>query len=331
MLLSAILYATTAYGGLVTISAPTFDRWNYPFNVSPGSRSVGSTFSSYNSGYDFDNRDGQVLVAWQTDGVVEPGWPASAYTVLACTVTIAIASDDITYDPTADDPATHEDGGPADADAGRPVLLSGVGFRNGWTPWTWADDGPFGPAMTSGTRNCFAADLDDAGQLRDISNSLAMGLVPNGFAFGTSDVAALGELLPQYSTLTFAVNVDDPDIQCYLRTGFADGLTEFMVTSLHPATMPGSGDPGISPDWILSEHALVGMGLVDAATITLDVSLNEPSGVIADVDGDGSVGVNDLLHILADYGACPCCPSDLDGDGLVTVDDLLTLIGAWAG
>lgn len=331
MLLSAILCATTIYGEASTLDVPTFDRWNYPFNASPGSRSVGSTFSSYNSGYDFDNRDGQILLGWQTDGLVEPGWPASAYTVHQCIVTIAIASNDIIYDPTADDPGTHEEGGPTDADPGRPVLLSGVGFRNGWDGWSWADDGPFGPAMTSGTRNCFAADFDDTGQLRDISNSLTQGFVPNGFAFGTSDVATPGDLLPQYSTLTFSVDMDDPAIQCYLRAGIADGLAEVMLTSLHPATKPGSGDSGIWPDWVLSENALVGMGIVNAAAITLDVSLTEPSGVLADIDADGAVGVNDLLQLLSDFSSCPCCPSDLDGDGLVTVDDLLTLIGAWTG
>ncbi len=53
-----------------------------------------------------------------------------------------------------------------------------------------------------------------------------------------------------------------------------------------------------------------------------------------DLDGNGSVGVMDLLMLLAAWGPCPAPPSqciaDLDGDGIVGVTDLLTLLGAWA-
>ncbi len=328
MLAAAIVCASTTYvgGGL---GAPTFDRWVYPFNASPGSRSVGSTFSSYGSEYDFDDRDGQVLLGWATADLIEAGWPAHAYTVHSCTLTIAIASDDVVYDASADPRETHEPDGPADADPGRPTLLSGVGFRNGWDGWAFGDDGPFGDSMTSGTRNCFAIDFDASGTMRDISNSLTEGFEPAAFAIGQSEVAAPGDLLPQYSELKFTVDVSDPAIQCYLRTGLADGLVEFIVTSLHPASEPGSDETGIWPDWILSENALVGLGLVNAATLTLDASLTEPSGVPGDVNGDGVVGIDDLLDVLASFGPCPCCPTDLNGDGAVTVDDLLTLIGAW--
>ncbi len=45
-----------------------------------------------------------------------------------------------------------------------------------------------------------------------------------------------------------------------------------------------------------------------------------------DIDGDGLVGVPDLLTLLAGWGtAAP----DLDGDGLVAVPDLLILLSAW--
>lgn len=329
MLCPILLCLVCTGPGPITLAQPDYDRWNYPFNASPGSRSVGSTFSSYGSDYDFDNRDGQVLLGWHTDLVVADGWPASAYEVSVCTITIAIASDDVPYDPTMDPLDSYEVDGPADADAGRPVVVSGVGFRNGWDGWTFGESGPFGAAMTSRTRNCFAADLDGAGVLRDISNSLTDGFVPNNFAIGQSDDVAPGEILPAYSRLTFEVDVNDPDIQCYLRTGLADGLLEVMVTSLHESAEPGTGDPGIWPDWILKENALVGMGIVDAASLTVYATLTEPSGVFGDIDGDGQVSVNDLLRILEDFGPCPCCPTDLDESGAVTVDDLLLLIGAW--
>ena len=48
-----------------------------------------------------------------------------------------------------------------------------------------------------------------------------------------------------------------------------------------------------------------------------------------DLDGDGVVGVSDLLIVLADWGPCPLCTGDLDADGAVDVNDLLLIIGSW--
>jgi hypothetical protein len=48
----------------------------------------------------------------------------------------------------------------------------------------------------------------------------------------------------------------------------------------------------------------------------------------ADFDGNGEVDTNDLLTLIADWGAANS-PADIDGDGVVGTDDLLALIGAW--
>ena len=56
-------------------------------------------------------------------------------------------------------------------------------------------------------------------------------------------------------------------------------------------------------------------------------------GVFGDLNGDGIVGVADLLILLASWGPCPPepdpCPADLDGDGTVGIADLLLLIANW--
>jgi hypothetical protein len=52
----------------------------------------------------------------------------------------------------------------------------------------------------------------------------------------------------------------------------------------------------------------------------------------ADLDGDGAVGVLDLLLLLGAWGSCgDCgsCPADLDGDCTVGVADFLILLAAW--
>ncbi len=49
----------------------------------------------------------------------------------------------------------------------------------------------------------------------------------------------------------------------------------------------------------------------------------------ADLNGDGSVGILDLLALLAAWGSDPGGPPDFDGDGNVGILDLLTLLADW--
>ena len=53
--------------------------------------------------------------------------------------------------------------------------------------------------------------------------------------------------------------------------------------------------------------------------------------IFADLNGDGSVGVVDLLGLLGGWGPCAkgCCLADFDLDGTVGVNDLLILLGNW--
>jgi hypothetical protein len=57
----------------------------------------------------------------------------------------------------------------------------------------------------------------------------------------------------------------------------------------------------------------------------------------ADIDGGGTINVDDLLAVIAAWGPCQppptSCPADIapdrSGDGQVNVDDLLAVIGEW--
>ena len=82
------------------------------------------------------------------------------------------------------------------------------------------------------------------------------------------------------------------------------------------------------------------MNFNDAGQLALRVIFTDFSGgilvssfsALGDLDGDGSVGVSDLLILLGDWGPCPPkgdCPADLDGNGSVGVKDLLILLGNW--
>jgi len=48
-----------------------------------------------------------------------------------------------------------------------------------------------------------------------------------------------------------------------------------------------------------------------------------------DVNGDGEVGVDDLLEIIATWGDCPGCDADVDGSGAVEVNDILAVLSVW--
>lgn len=50
----------------------------------------------------------------------------------------------------------------------------------------------------------------------------------------------------------------------------------------------------------------------------------------ADINGDGSVNVIDLLIIISNWDAEGSSEGDIDGDGIVGIQDLLLLIGAWS-
>ena len=54
--------------------------------------------------------------------------------------------------------------------------------------------------------------------------------------------------------------------------------------------------------------------------------------VPGDINGDGIVGVVDLLLLFSAWGpcdGCDSCPADLDGDSVVSVLDLLALLSNW--
>ena len=72
----------------------------------------------------------------------------------------------------------------------------------------------------------------------------------------------------------------------------------------------------------------------ESQTASAGLAILELVGLLnpADLDGDGTVGVKDLLILLGDWGPCDdCtdCPADLDGDCTVGVKDLLILLGNW--
>ena len=65
------------------------------------------------------------------------------------------------------------------------------------------------------------------------------------------------------------------------------------------------------------------------ATQVIYITNDTPTDCPADLDGDGFVGVSDVLAGLSEFGCADNCTVDLDGDGATSVSDILTMLSAF--
>jgi hypothetical protein len=332
--LAASMSVAAEAGAQVTVAQwnqPTIDRWMYPFNSSPTTRPVASTFGSDREDpTQFDSRDGQIILSFETSDQLPPA--GGPYEILEAEVTLAFANDLVaTYDPTSDPwqmflPAS-DPRRVADPDAGQPVELAGVGFRGGFTAATFKQDSAFAAPgasfLSPGVRNAYAACFDQAGQLVDISNHPRVGFQPSVFAVGAIDGLAAGQPVPVNSVMKFAVSVTDANIQSYLRQGLDAGRIFFSVSSLTFVAQQS----GNYPTFYAKANILVQLGLAQAAHLRLKV---QPASVcrLGDLDCSGTVDAADLGLLLLYYGPCEdgCSGADLDGSGEVDSADLGLLL-----
>ncbi|MFM9959076.1 MAG: GC-type dockerin domain-anchored protein [Phycisphaerales bacterium] len=332
-------------------AAPTLDRWNYPFDSAPGFSESGATFSALGQeeafpGFSFDQRDGQVLLGWDTNGAIPVGRGTCGYRVRSATVTIAVTGDiPFRYDPTYDERATYLSGG-VDADLGRPIELYGVGFRNGWSsgavgfacpggntgsfPCYYEGDvnlpgPPFGPAILKDLRSVFPTDYLNA-VARDISNNIRDGFDPTRFAVGQIAGVSAGSYVSDIRDVTFTIDVSHPDVQFYLRNAVNQGRLMLMISSLQPAASVGGPGSGEYARFFMKEHPLGNLGGVTRwARLSLDVRVVT---LVADLNGDGAVNTADLTQFLGQFGKSGnVLTGDLNCDGVVNTADLTRFLG----
>ena len=313
-----------------TFDEPTIDRWMYPFNASPGTRIIGSTFGSTGGDPDFDNRDGELVIGFSTSSEIPAGLGAGAYTIVSARLTIQIENDlAVVYDNTLDsfanfllpeDPNYIED-----SDPGQPFELFGAGFRDGFTAQTFPENGPYsaiGP-FGKGIRTVFPLGFD-GGTAVDVANSVDEQWDPQPFAVGHMPGLTPGDLIPTGEDVVFDLNVADSDVHDYLATAINDGVLTLCVTSFTRVEVMG----GSFPSFYLKEHPNVTFGFNNAARLELEVT----TGAVdcpADIDQSGGVDFADLLAVLSAWGPCPGCDADLDDSGAVNFSDLVAVLAAW--
>jgi len=266
LIASAILsIASPAHAVTAQWSQPDLDRWMYPFNFTPGTRSVASLFGAPDNP-SFDDRDAQVLMGFNTSSLIPIALAPSEYQITKVTVTSTISGGSFLYDPTYDSFTTYQAGG-VDNDAGRPIELYGVGFRGNYTQLDFGNTdtttGPgFEEAEAFGSHNGNPGTFDQdrsalalgdigGGVLGDISNNVKQTFDTNPFAVGTNASLLPGDDVPVDTTFTFDLDLSDPLVLAYLRAGLSEGQLAFALSSMHPADQFG---PAVFPFIYLDEH-----------------------------------------------------------------------------
>ena len=336
---SCLTLATLACSGsiahaeqvLFVRSGPDLDRWNYPFNSSPGVRPTASTFGNEPGSTMFDNRDGQMIVGWNTSSEIPTGLGTDGYTIDGCIIELMVANDFVfTYDSTVD-PFTafllaSDAEYVADEDVGQPIELYGTGFRNGFSLANWIETSPYTvagmSALNPSVRNAFPISTNAKGQWVDVSNSVRQRWTPNPFAVGSIDGLKAGSLVPIGSVLRFELDVARADVQAFLQDAVNAGALRFTICSLTKVVQQG----GNFPQFYCRENPVAAeTGIGDA---TLSLAVTTASCVAADLNCDGFVGAADLSQLLAAWGDSGA--GDLDGDGAVGAADLALLLAEWS-
>lgn len=296
LLASLFLTAGVAFSSSVLINQPSGDRWMYWMGDGGGDRQSASVYGAYGSfdytsqGYDFDDRHAQMLVDFDTTAIAQPGKGAGNYTVQSLTLTIVVnVESQFVYDP-SHDPLGSYRGTVADADAGRPLELFGVGYRGGWSLATFRENSPYQSFNATGyknVRNAYAMDFV-GGLARDVSNNVELNFEVSPWAVGqitgvveldgtfTPAPLAAGQLVPQDSVVEFTVNLSNPLVRDYVHQGLHAGRLQFMVTSLLGYTYTGNeGADGKFPSFYTKEsiYHVPDEGVYLAAQLEGDVSI----------------------------------------------------------
>jgi prepilin-type N-terminal cleavage/methylation domain-containing protein/prepilin-type processing-associated H-X9-DG protein len=306
----------------------------------------------------FQSRSGVVLLGFNTtdcDPEMESCTPIptvepSRYQINSIRVTATLVQDgrQVIYDPTEDQLSSILGGSD---DPGKPMELFGAGFANGYERLGYGPHDGAGPEfeeptalLSSGstleqTFNIFPLGDDGTGQLGNVFNS------PGGegifelnedselelvevtkqpwhappWAVGTISGLAPGAVIPGRPVVTFDIDLSDPAIMNYFQQSLADGSVGVFLTSLHDVTgFHGGGSGDNFPGYYAQHHLAVTLGLAEAAQLTIDYEIRDPTGdTPGDYDGNGDVEMADYERWREAFGDNL---AEVDGNGNGVVD-----------
>jgi len=317
-LVAAAGLASAATAQLFEVSSPEpdEDRWNYPFNSTPGVRVLAPTFGAPLL-LGFDDYDAQFVVGFDTSDDVPADLGVERYHVESLVVRAFVSNDrEFVYDPTYDSYTTYLDAGDPDFepddDPGRSIELYLVGYRPPFDIDTWTETSEYGgnPVVppAQGNRFIFAGTLDDAGEVIDISNRVKERFDARPLAVGTAGVTP-GDPVPADTEFAFETDLCAPGLREHVAEGLNAGVLRFTVGSLHEAVQGGDVT---YPVWYTREN---GIAQLDGLTAKLELRVRV--GALADLTGpggepDGNVDSDDFFAYL-DLFAAGDARADLTG------------------
>jgi hypothetical protein len=320
-----------AHTDAITINAttPTLDQWVYSFNQSPGTEIEARVFGAQADPQFrtlFDNRDGQLLIGFDTQQV-QVGLDPRLYRVVSGVLSTRVTQGNaFAYDPTYDSVFTYifPTSDPAhvlDADTGRPLEVYVPGYRYGRTAATYTETTayPSGlpPFPSRNVRPAFAAEWNGV-SFADVSNSVDARQETTPLAVGEISGLMPGSLVPQDAIVNFALDQRAPGAMKHLQESLAAGRVNFMVTSLFEATQQNPLVPRLATKEWAADLGGPSSSLVMEVCIRADV---------ADWNCSGVVGVQDIFDFLTDWDARR---ADFDLNGFTTVQDIYDFLSAWA-
>jgi hypothetical protein len=323
--------ATVCLGQTINATTPTLDQWVYSFNQNPGTEIEARVFGAQADPMFrtlFDNRDGQLLIGFDTSPQVQGGLDPRLYHVVSATLSVRVTQGDaFAYDPTYDSVFTYvfPESDPArvpDADAGRPIEVYALGYRYGLTTSTYAETTtyPVGlpPFPSRGVRPVFAAEWNGS-TFADISSSVDARQETT--PLGVGQVAGLtpGALVPQDAIMSFTLDQRSPGAMKHLQESIAGGRLNLMVTSLYESSQQNP----VVPRLATKEYAADLGGA--SSSLVMDVRVRTD---IADWNCSGVVSVQDIFDFLTDFDAGR---SDFNLNGFTSVQDIFDFLSAWAG
>jgi len=309
-------------------STSTLDRWNYPFNGSPGTRFEMPAFGAIDIP-GFDDHDAQVLVGFDTSGDIPPGLGADQYRIVEATLTLTVVNGgSFLYDDSYDSVTTYG-AGALDPDPGRPIHVFLTGYRDGFDQSTYTETTAFGftPVVppAQGMRRAFAAIFDDTGVAADISNNLKEGVEAVPLAIGTTPSVNPGDTVPADTTFTFDIRPCSPGSDLEMSRMLDLGEVRFSVTNLNPATGgPDGGSGEINYPIFYARENPVAPLLGLAPTLSLRVRVGSPG----DFNGDGTRSFPDVSAFLTAFSTGDPL-ADLNADCANTFVDVGLFVAAF--
>lgn len=335
---AAITAAAFGQNLVAEFGAPSMDRWMYPFNFAAGSEGRAGLFSpGVLAG--FDDRDGQMLIGFDTNTEIPPGLGRLRYKVLSATFSVFIENDQaFWYDPSADLmasslPSTDPDFVP-DSDAGKPIEVWACGYRNGFSAATFGEGEAFGGAPivppAEGSRNVFPALLDHAQIAIDMSRQVRLKQAGDAMAlarlFDESNAElAPGAAVPEGTEVRFNLADASSANAVYLQHALNTGLVRFMLTSLVATTGgPGGGTGGVTyPRIYTRENAAAEIGYGPRLSLEVAITCN------ADFNGDNLVDDSDFVMFVASYNELLDARCDLNEDSFTDDADFVLFVAAY--